>query len=456
MKKPKDRDEYRQRLAEEFAGVLEEHGLSWTQEWARTTPELPYNAITKAKYHGNNSFLLAVISMVKGYDDPRWVTMVQIMDKNGKYHAKQKWHLQKGSEATWVEYWYPFDLEEKKALTWEEYRDALKDGRKEDEFRLCTKYTAVYNACQVDGMPELPRQPLTTGEKKPDEILAALSRNMGVPILNDGGGSAFYRPSEDTVHLPKAELFESEYSYNATALHELAHATGHESRLNRDQSGTFGDAKYAYEELIAEMASCFMGVNLTAEASEFHIQNHKAYVQNWIEHIRNKPDSLIHAIKDAQIAANYMDYKAELITLEEYNKTSGHVVEVPVQQTAPAIVEEPAAMIPVCKNEIYKLGESAGTGYYFMSQQLDKAILGRIIEPSDQYVMIAYKSYLSDDWMAAHSVTFWKVDRDITLPEVRSLAERLGATDRTLYGIDRQIELAQLPPSPLRYTGMEV
>ena len=60
-----------------------------------------------------------------------------------------------------------------------------------------------------------------------------------------------------------------------------------------------------YEELVAEMCSCFMGFDLLAEASANHIDNHKAYVQSWIQAIREKPETLIKAIKDAQAAACY-------------------------------------------------------------------------------------------------------------------------------------------------------
>ena len=106
-----------------------------------------------------------MLCMVKHYNDPRWVTMLQIMDKNGKYHPGQKWHLQAVSKAVWVEYWYPYDLIEKKALTWEQYKKALtQDGRNEEEYRLYTRYTPVYNASMVDGMPPLKQREITDAE----------------------------------------------------------------------------------------------------------------------------------------------------------------------------------------------------------------------------------------------------------------------------------------------------
>ena len=77
------------------------------------------------------------------------------MDPDKKYHPNKKWHLKNGSKATYVEYWYPYDVKNKKAMTWEEYRKDMENGRNEKEFTLATRYTAVFNAHEVEGMPEL-------------------------------------------------------------------------------------------------------------------------------------------------------------------------------------------------------------------------------------------------------------------------------------------------------------
>ena len=326
MSRPKNKEEYRQEMAEAFANVLEEKGLEWRKEWAGTGGGAPHNGITKACYRGSNAFWLSLVSMMKGYSDPRWVTMVQIMDKDSKYHPKEKWHLKAGSKATYVEYWYPFDLKDKKALTWEQYKQEIQNGRREDEFKLSTKYTAVFNAADVEGMPEISIP--ENEDVQMDEMVRKLSEGMGVPILLDGGDRAYYSPHQDKIHLPSPGSFENEYAFNSTALHELSHSTGHPTRLNRPQSGMYGTSQYAYEELVAEMCSCFMGFDLQAQASSNHIDNHKAYVQSWIQAIREKPEMLIKAIKDAQSAASYMDWKAGLITEQEYEKAKGSVIEI--------------------------------------------------------------------------------------------------------------------------------
>lgn len=326
MGRPKNKDEYRAEMAEAFAHILEEKGLEWKKEWSGAGGSAPHNGITKANYRGCNAFWLSLVSMLKGYDDPRWVTMVQIMDQNGTYHPNEKWHLKAGSKAVYVEYWFPFDLKQKKALTWEQYHDALSHGRSEKDFTFSAKYTAVFNACDIEGIPALGTRRETNITI--DSLIQTLSQNMDVEIFTDGGDDAYYSPSQDQIHLPTPESFRNEYAFNATALHELAHATGHPTRLNRPQGAFFATSQYAYEELVAEICSCFMGAELQVEATPRHIENHKAYVQGWIHGIREKPEMLVKAIRDAQTAANYMDFKAGLITEKEYEKGVTSTMEV--------------------------------------------------------------------------------------------------------------------------------
>lgn len=75
-----------------------------------------------------------------------------------------------------------------------------------------------------------------------------------------------------------------------------------------------------------------MGADLSQEVTTEHIENHKAYVQSWIQAIREKPETLIKAIKDAQAAASFMDWKAGLIDDKEYQKTVNSVMEIKTKE----------------------------------------------------------------------------------------------------------------------------
>jgi len=91
--------------------------------------------------------------------------------------------------------------------------------------------------------------------------------NSGAKITHDQRDSAFYRPSTDSIHLPPKEAFNDAPGYYGTALHELAHWTGHPSRLNRptlNDSYRFGDLNYAKEELRSELASVFIAAEVGA------------------------------------------------------------------------------------------------------------------------------------------------------------------------------------------------
>ena len=51
--------------------------------------------------------------------------------------------------------------------------------------------------------------------------------------------------------------------------------------------------------------------------------------------VRNKPEALVYAIKDAQKAANYMDWKAGLLTDREYVNLSRSTIEIHPENQVP-------------------------------------------------------------------------------------------------------------------------
>lgn len=297
--------EFRKSVADMFVKGLSEEGLNWKQGWA-TTGELR-NAVSNRHYRGLNEFYLKLISMVNGYKDPRWMTFNQIRDEG--------YHLEKGSKGTKVEYWFPFDTIKKKGVSFEEKERLIKEGeRKKEDFSLVAKYYTVFNGDNISGLPEIE---LPKNEIEPSVVLEQISRGMNVEIHNDGGEDAFYSPSADNIHLPLPEVFSSDNEYNATAFHELGHATGHESRLNRDMSGGFGSSAYAKEELVAEITSAFMAETTGISPEDMNMENHKAYVNGWITSIEDDPEYLMKAISQANDAADYMQ---QFVTEKETEK----------------------------------------------------------------------------------------------------------------------------------------
>ena len=120
-------------------------------------------------------------------------------------------------------------------------------------------------------------------------------------------------------------------SYMSVFLHEAAHASGAAHRLNRDLTGSFGSESYAKEELRAEIASAFTasatGINYEQAPQ---MENHTAYVQNWISVLQNNPNELFRAIKDATKISDYLIEKGEFVISEDLTESKSSESDVTV------------------------------------------------------------------------------------------------------------------------------
>ena len=128
-----------------------------------------------------------------------------------------------------------------------------------------------------------------------------------------------------------------------------------------------------------------------------------------------------------------MDYKAEIISLAEYEKRRGHVMEVPKQQVERELSQHISVLgrISQKNTEVVYLGRESepDRAYYFMAESLNFMTLAHITEHADHYVIIAPKAHLSVDWMDKHNIEFWKLNREITMEKARELARQLGCAE---------------------------
>lgn len=380
--------EFRQQIAEVFIRSLEEKQLGWKKEW-NAQSMLPINAINNKTYKGINKFWLSLVAMSRRTDDPRWCTFKQIQDKG--------WKLNKGSKGAKVEYWMPYDKNERKGITWEDYRKRNGDP----SVILVSRYYVVFNGKDIEGIP--PLLPLEVNSINQDELIAKLSKNMAVEILNDGGDRAFYNPMEDKIHLPKQEYFVSNYAYNATSLHEIAHSTGAAHRLNRNIMNMFGSSDYAYEELIAEITSCFMSINLKVVQDENHINNHKAYVQSWINAIKEKPETLIKAIREAEKTANYMEYKAELISEKDYRTTLNESIEVN-ENDIQTIEPEKTAAGNITDEHSRRIADIVSINARYKFNALETELTAREVQGIDYAINVNFRGYTNDELSEANAL----------------------------------------------------
>lgn len=288
----------RQNLIDMYVKSLEEGEIPWEKMWKTRQP---YNAITKKKYCGINNLALSFIAMKRGYKDVRWCTYKQM--------KKHKWTFKDNAigKGICIEYWSRYNIKEKKTYSFKEYEKIIKEEpERKNDFKLITKCTTVFNADLIDGIPKDLSQEENKEQIKTSEFIDNIIKNIDVKYLEEGE-EAFYDLKDDCVVIPPSNLFKNEYSYYATQLHELSHSTGNSKRLNRDLSGNFGSIEYAKEELRAEISSSFLMQELGLEYDEKHLQNHKAYIQNWLQIIKDKPNELFKAISDSDKIVSYLE-----------------------------------------------------------------------------------------------------------------------------------------------------
>ena len=145
------------------------------------------------------------------------------------------------------------------------------------------------------------------------EATETILRNSGA-VIREGGDKAFFAPSQDLIQLPPKSAFLSAEGWSATALHELGHWTGHESRLNRNLSGRWGSAAYSQEELRAELCSVFTSAEL---GLPLDLGQHSSYIDSWIAALKRDKREIFRASADASKAAKmclgfHPDYAARL------------------------------------------------------------------------------------------------------------------------------------------------
>jgi antirestriction protein ArdC len=276
-------------------GALEAGVIPWRKEWdAAASDRLPVNAHSGKPYRGINVLTLWSEQVAKGYTSHKWLTYKQAQEMGG--------NVRKGERSTPVVFW-KFD------------RKANKDG--ELESFAFARYYNVFNVAQCDGLPvdapAVPADRVFTPVESAEIIAARYLDSANAPRLRHGGARAFYTRQLDYVQMPERETFRSSEGYYSTLFHELAHSTGHSSRLDRFRDGAessaFGSEDYSKEELTAEMAAAF----LCAESeilNEATFNNSVAYIQGWLKALKNDKGMVVSAAQRAQRASDYiMDRK---------------------------------------------------------------------------------------------------------------------------------------------------
>lgn len=270
---------------------------NWNREILR-----PQNPLSKVKYRGGNRFRLINAAQNLGYKDSRWVTYNQVK-KDPKLSFKD-YNRQKGVLCEkWI---FEKEKKEKDPITKIEITTTVKLERP-----ICN-YFVVYNAEEINGLPELEQVNLT-----PDEILKTadiLMQSSECPIHEVFQDRAYYSPIKDEIVVPPRNFFRDSQAFISTVAHEMGHSTGHPSRLNRPFGNQFGSPDYAKEELRAELSTLFLQADLHIDLGNYGLDSHTQYLESWIGALQNDANELFTAIRDADMASQYLlhNYEKEL------------------------------------------------------------------------------------------------------------------------------------------------
>lgn len=283
--------DHRQEVTDSIVKMLEEGVAPWQKPWEANA--LPFNPTTDKAYRGGNAVHLLATAIQRGYEDPRWMTY--------KHAAQNGYQVRQGEKGTHIEFW---EVKEKADSKGHDSADSAEKDQKEAERRLIHRVYTVFNARQIEGIPKYQAKERTAFEaaQSGERILSS----SGARIAHDQHYKAFYRRATDSIHLPPKDSFADAPGYYGTALHELAHWTGHPTRLNRStltEAYRFGDTNYAKEELRAELASMFLAAELGVPHDP---ANHAAYVGSWIKALKDDKNEIFRAAHDASAAADFV------------------------------------------------------------------------------------------------------------------------------------------------------
>jgi antirestriction protein ArdC len=279
-----------QTVTDTIVAKLESGSLApWHQPWKAGHAAGPVSRPLRHNgqpYSGVNVLVLWISAEAAGHVSPYWLTYRQAQELGG--------HVRKCEKSTAVVYASTFKKTETAA-----------DGTTTDRSIPFLKTYAVFNANQCDNLPAHYYQLVAPPAGHVDPLPAVLdfAANTGADIRT-GGARAYYNPSADYVQMPEACTFEDAESHAGTLVHELAHWTGHGSRLARDFSGRFGDDKYAAEELVAELAAAFLAADLGYEAEPR--DDHAAYLASWLRIMKADKRAIFTAASAASRAAAYL------------------------------------------------------------------------------------------------------------------------------------------------------
>lgn len=257
---------------------LENGVIPWEQPWVD-------GAGAWSRATGKNYSLLNQMLLPRG----EYATIKQINEAGGK--------VNKGAAAKQVVFWKMLKTTE------------TIDGEEVEKTIPMLRYYNVFNVETDTNLEIKHKKFVAQGQKnkidKMEQIKDDYVAKSGVSFTACDSSRAYYTPTKDAVIVPRIEQFQSVAEYYSTLFHELAHSTGHESRLNRFVAKTvaFGDEDYSREELVAELTACSILANNGVE-TDASFRNNSAYIGGWLKALKDDNKALVWASSRAEKAYN--------------------------------------------------------------------------------------------------------------------------------------------------------
>jgi antirestriction protein ArdC len=254
----------RKEITERLVAAIEGGNIPWRQPFASFAHK---NHFSKAIYRGINQLLLSLNVDAS----PHWGTFLQW--KNAGCCVR------KGAKASPVVFYANIEKTD--------------DDGEEFSFRLLRHYP-VFHVGQVDDPKGKFKNILEMKIETNFETAARIIDRCGADI-RIGGNLAFYVPSENYIRIPHSGQFHSEEARLATIFHELGH-WGDRNFLERKPMLDKKSSENAFDELIAEIAACFL-CRACGVPTEW--ENHESYIASWLRAMKNDTAYILEASRHA-------------------------------------------------------------------------------------------------------------------------------------------------------------
>lgn len=292
-------------IAEKLIKVLENDDID-VNNWNKGFIGF-HNPTTNKEYTGKNIIILMLSQMLSNYSDNRYLTFNQIKKLGLK--------LKKGSKGTCLNYVNTYRKDLKRNLTREELNDGelLRELDRKGLLQSYKKYFTVFNGDDVEGLEEITD---TKVDITCSIDINEIASNIGVAVKNKTINTAHYNLDDDCIYMPRLSQLTSSYEhYLKTFFHELTHATGHKSRLNRNLENYGLDSDlHSTEELIAELGSIILAKYFNVNVDEKLYNNSLIYIKGWLGFIEDdkKVDMLAAAVEQAIQAVTLITSKSKV------------------------------------------------------------------------------------------------------------------------------------------------